>query len=169
MWNAEQLSDGPVPRWFQIADRLRAAVGRGEFLSDDQLPSEAEIGVSRTTARAALDRLEHDGLIVRRAGKGSIVLPPRVEQPLRSFAGFADEMRARGLRPSYQTLAIRSRSATAEVAGALGIEKGARAVVIDRLLSADDFPMALGRSWLSPRVLANRPSPTIAELNAGSL
>jgi len=104
MWNAEQLSDGPVPRWFQIADRLRAAVGRGEFSPGDRLPSEAEIGmslgVSRTTARAALDRLEHDGLIVRRAGKGSILLPPRVEQPLRSFAGFADEMRARGLRPS---------------------------------------------------------------------
>ena len=173
MWNAEQLSDGPVPRWFQIADRLRAAVGRGEFSPGDRLPSEAEIGislgVSRTTARAALDRLEHDGLIVRRAGKGSIVLPPRVEQPLRSFAGFADEMRARGLRPSYQTLAVRNRPATAEVAGALGIEKGARAVAIDRLLSADDFPMALGRSWLSPRVLANRPSPTVAELNAGSL
>ena len=56
-----------------------------------------------------------------------------------------------------------------KAAGALGIEKGARAVAIDRLLSADDFPMALGRSWLSPRVLANRPSPTVAELNAGSL
>ena len=33
-------------------------------------------------------------------------------------------MRARGLRPSYQTLAVRRRPATAEVAGALGIEKG---------------------------------------------
>jgi GntR family transcriptional regulator len=150
MWNAEQLSDGPVPRWFQIADRLRAAVGRGEFSPGDRLPSEAEIGMNLGVSR-------------------TIVLPPRVEQPLRSFAGFADEMRARGLRPSYQTLAVRSRPATVEVAEALSIEKGARAVAIDRLLIADGFPMALGRSWLSPRVLAHRPSPTVAELDAGSL
>jgi GntR family transcriptional regulator len=172
-WNHQQLAEGPLPLWFQIADRLRTAVGRGEFAPGDRLPSETEISqelsVSRTTARAALDRLEHDGLIVRRAGKGSIVLPPRVEQPLRTFAGFADEMRARGLRPAYRTLSVAAQPAELELANALGVELGSPVVAIDRLLSADDFPMAIGRSWLSPHVLAGREPPTIEEMNAGSL
>ena len=41
-----------------------------------------------TTARSALDRLEQEGLITRQPGKGSIVLPPHVNQQLKTFAGF---------------------------------------------------------------------------------
>ena len=64
LWRSEQLSDGPVPLWFQIAERLRGALETGEFGAGEKLPSESdlnrEFGVSRTTARAALDRLEHE-------------------------------------------------------------------------------------------------------------
>jgi GntR family transcriptional regulator len=114
------LDAGPVPLWFQIAARLRKDVQAGKFAAGDRLPSESELnamyGVSRTTARSALDRLEQEGLITRRPGKGSIVLPPHVDQQLKTFAGFADEMRSRGLRPSYDTRSIRRLPATADVA-----------------------------------------------------
>ncbi len=173
MWNDQRLDPGPLPLWFQIAERLRAAVEKGDFAPGDRLPSETEInrlfGVSRTTARAALDTLEHEGLITRRAGKGSIVLPPRVEQPLRTFAGFADEMRARGLRPSYHTRGVAPHAAGHDVADALGVAPGSPVVVVDRLLRADDFPMATSRSWLSPKILAGHRPPSIDEMNAGSL
>ncbi len=59
-------------------------------------------GISRATSRSALDGLEQ-GLIVRKSGKGSIVLGPRVEQPAIMY-GFSDDMRRRGLRPSYRTV-----------------------------------------------------------------
>ena len=92
LWWGEKLSAGPASLWSQIAERLRAAVLAGEFRPGDRLPSEAdlnrEFGVSRTTARAALDRLENDGLIVRKSGKGSIVVPERVDQPLKALGGF---------------------------------------------------------------------------------
>ena len=29
-WDAEDLVDGPVPKWFQIADRLRRAIAGGD-------------------------------------------------------------------------------------------------------------------------------------------
>ena len=68
--------------WWQIADRLRRAIEHGEFKVGDALPSESQLnevfGVSRTTARSALDRLEQEGLIFRKAGKGSVVLDPKV-------------------------------------------------------------------------------------------
>jgi len=171
--DGQKLDSGPVPMWFQIAERLRAAVESGEFAPGDRLPSETELnglfGVSRTTARSALDRLEHEGLITRRAGKGSIVLPPRVDQPLKTFAGFADEMRSRGLTPRYDTRSISFLPATREVSESLRVAAGSAVIAIERLLYADDFPMATSQSWLSPDVLRGHKPPTKSELNAGSL
>jgi GntR family transcriptional regulator len=173
MHDDHKLDAGPVPLWFQIAERLRTAVENGEFAPGDRLPSETELnglyGVSRTTARSALDRLEHEGLIARRPGKGSIVLPPRIDQPLKTFAGFADEMRARGLTPRYDTRSVGPKPATEEVAESLRVKSASPVIVVERLLYADGFPMATSQSWLSPDILKGHIPPTRAELNAGSL
>lgn len=172
-WDERDLQDGPTPLWFQLAERLRAAIDAGEFAAGVALPAESALdrrfGVSRTTARAALNQLEHEGRIIRRAGKGSIVLPPHVDQPLNLLASFAEDMRARGLRPSYITRSVQRARVTVEVANALAVEQGSRAMVIDRLLCADDHPLAVSTSWLAPSALEGRPPPTIDELNGGSL
>src|SRR6476646_10603696 len=101
-WNNHDLSPGSVPLWRQIADRLRDSIAMGEFKPGDVLPSESMINaafnVSRATARASLERLRQEGLIRRQSGRGSFVLPPRVEQPVNELASFSEDMRRRGLR-----------------------------------------------------------------------
>jgi GntR family transcriptional regulator len=172
-WNNASLTDGPLPLWSQIADRLRSALERGDFVPGDRLPSESDLneafGVSRSTARAALDKLENEGRIIRRSGKGSIVLAPRVDQPLNLLASFAEDMQARGLVPSYLTRSIEITVATAEVAEALGLEVGAHLGMIDRLLLANNVVIGLSLSWLSPATVSVSSLPTLAELDAGSL
>jgi len=172
-WDANDLDRGPLPLWFQIADRLRSAIARGDFQPGDALPSEsrlnARFGVSRTTARASLDRLEQDGLISRRSGKGSIVLNPRVEQPVNLLASFSEDMRRRGLTPSYVTQTAHYARATAASAGALGVERLARVFRVDRLLKADGLAIGVSESWISPAVLKSRAPPTANDLDAGSL
>jgi GntR family transcriptional regulator len=173
LWRADKLSEGPAPLWSQIAERLRAAVLAGEFRAGDKLPSESdlnrEFGVSRTTARAALDKLKNEGLIVRKSGKGSIVVPKRVDQPLKALGGFGADMRARGLVPSYRTLSVAMRRADAEAASALGMTEAGEILTVDRVLCADDEPIAVSRIWLSPKALGERSPPTVADLNSGSL
>jgi GntR family transcriptional regulator len=153
-WDDEDLAGGPVPLWFQISERLRTALEKGEFVRGEALPSETALtkrfGVSRTTARAALDHLESAGLIERRSGRGSIVLPPKVEQPLNLLTSFGEDMRARGLRPGYRDVRTAVVRAGAEVAAALGVEPDAQVVKVDRLHLADDDPIALSSSYLSP-------------------
>jgi GntR family transcriptional regulator len=172
-WDAKNLDQGPLPLWFQIAERLRTAIERGDFRPGDALPSESRLnerfGVSRTTARASLDRLEQEGLISRRSGKGSLVLSPRVEQPLNLLASFSEDMQRRGLKPSYVTHKADYARATAEVAEALGVERSARAFRISRLLKADSSPIAVSESWLSPTVLQAHAPPTAKDLDRGSL
>ena len=172
-WNEEILSPGPTPLWFRIAERLRASISAGEFGPGDALPSEAAINaafkVSRTTARASLDRLRQDGLISRHSGRGSIVLKPKVEQPVNQLASFSEDMRRRGLRASSTTFGAGLTAASADAAEALGLEEDAEVFLIRRLLLADDEPMGVSESWLAPSCLGASPGPTPEDVDPGSL
>ena len=137
------------------------------------LPSETEINatfqVSRATARASLERLRQEGLIRRQSGRGSIVLAPKVEQPVNELASFSEDMRRRGLRPSYSTFSAESAPARGEAAEALEIGDGVLAFHIRRLLLADDEPIGMSESWLAPWIFAACRQPRPDELDAGSL
>jgi GntR family transcriptional regulator len=172
-WDERDLDEGPVPLWFQIRERLRTAIAEGEFASGDTLPPESALmqrfGVSRTTARAALNRLTSDGLVKRKAGRGTTVLPPKVDQPLNLLASFSEDMKARGLAPSYRTLDVAVVRLPGEAASALGVNRGTRAVCVDRLLLADGVPIASSQSWLEPGVVPPRARPEKATLDGTSL
>lgn len=172
-WDEGSLDYGPVPLWHQIAERLRTAIELGEFRPGEALPSESEINarfaVSRTTARTSLDRLKEDGLISRRSGKGSIVLAPRVDQPLDRLSSFSDDMRARGFAPSYVTESIRNCVVTLLASEALKLTRGSLAIRVKRLLLADGFPIGISDSWLSPTVIGDHEFPDRQTLDNCSL
>ena len=148
-WNERKLSDGPEPRWWQIAERLRSEIEAGHFSPGEYLPSESELnrvfGVSRTTARAALDKLRYEGLITRQSGKGSIVTAPYVEQPLSSLSGFSEDMAARGLKASYETQIVAMKRAPTEICDGFGLPSGASLLHIRRRLLADGMVIGLSR------------------------
>lgn len=70
--------DQPVPMYFQMFTILRDYVISGEIPVDTRLPSEFELthsfGVSRMTAKRALDELAVAGLVKRSRGRGTIVI-----------------------------------------------------------------------------------------------
>jgi len=166
-------SESDLPLWAQISRRLRDAIFAGVFQPGSVLPSEAELnrlfGVSRSTSRSALDDLARQGLIVRRAGKGSIVLRQRVDQPVERMAGFSEDMRRRGLVPSYRALEAGRMPASDEVSEALEVRPGTPVFRSTRLLLADGEPMGLAISWIAPRLLRNITPPSLDELTQGSL
>ena len=75
----------------------------------DRLPSERELSLrwnaARMTVRNATDALVHEGLVVRRHGSGTYVLPPPVVRFL-GMTSFSQDMRDRGLVPSSRLLAF---------------------------------------------------------------
>src|ERR1700749_3349165 len=68
-----------APMHRAIYDTMRAAIQRGDYHSGDRLPSEIELcrqlDASRITVAKAIHSLQHEGLVVRRAGSGTYVLP----------------------------------------------------------------------------------------------
>ncbi|WP_405695315.1 GntR family transcriptional regulator [Streptomyces coelicoflavus] len=70
--------DGPDPLYEQIANVLAARIADGTYPPRRRIPSEAdlvaEFGVSRPTARAAVQLLVDRGLVRTVRGKGSYVV-----------------------------------------------------------------------------------------------
>ncbi len=64
-----------IARYYQLYQALCGFLQEGAIAAGEALPSEPELvhsyGVSRTTVRRALARLEQEGLIVRRRGSGT--------------------------------------------------------------------------------------------------
>ena len=60
-----------------ITSKLRQAIAAGAFSNGDQLPPERQLavamGTARSTVRKALNKLETEGLVVRRVGSGTFV------------------------------------------------------------------------------------------------
>ncbi len=64
-----------LPKYLQIVESIRSSIAAGRYRNGARLPSEAELvrrfNVSRMTAVKAMQQLQREGLLVRRAGSGS--------------------------------------------------------------------------------------------------
>src|SRR5262245_24463161 len=93
----------PTPLYEQIKLILREQITGGELVPGVQLPTENELcrqyNVSRITIVKALTDLQHEGLIRRIQGKGSIVNPLPIKSAMNTIMGFTENMRRNGLVP----------------------------------------------------------------------
>lgn len=142
-------------RYEQIADYVRSLVDRAG--PGDRLPSEAELcerfGVSRMTARQAVQLVANTGLIERRRGAGTFVRAHPVPRDLGSPLSFSGSMRSRGMTASSQTLKWGEVEPDADERAALDLGDGEPAYVLERLRLADGTPMAIERAVM-PRDIA---------------
>jgi GntR family transcriptional regulator len=157
-----------VPRYYEIEQALRARIA--ELKADDPLPSDAmlchEFGVSRMTARNAVQRLTQEGLVYRVPGRGTFVAEPPVHRQAGSLLSFTEEMRRRGRVPSSRLLAREVREPRPAEASRLQLDPGAEVIAVRRLRVADDEPVAIEEA-VFPATIA--PLIQRADLEHGSL
>ncbi|HEY2888557.1 MAG TPA: GntR family transcriptional regulator, partial [Candidatus Limnocylindrales bacterium] len=156
------------PQYRQIEQALReriASLGPGE-----RLPSDAdlcaEFGVSRMTARNAMERLAADGLITREPGRGSFVAERPAHRRANRLMTFTQEMLRAGRVPSSLVLNREIRPSSNGEAADLGIPDRQPVVHLRRLRLADGSPIALESTVL---IGACASAVMTADLTDGSL
>ena len=142
-----RLQVGPVPLHHQVYVDLKAAVDNGEYQAGDRLPPERELatayGCSLITIRRALDELSREGRLQRHRGRGTFVLPPRLDRDIAGAMSFSEEMQRRGLDPETRLLAARPQAAVETVAAALQLAPGSPTLYLERLRLAGGEPLLL--------------------------
>ncbi|MER6826378.1 GntR family transcriptional regulator [Streptosporangium sp. NPDC000563] len=151
----------------QLRRRLEGAADGDPFASESQLAQ--EFGVSRMTARAAMVRLERDGLLERVPGRGSFVRQVAAARPVGTLLSFHDQALALGKTPRSRVLEAAVRPASPQEAAALYppalTTRPASVVVISRVRLFDDLPVAIEHATFP----ATLDALLTADLETGSL
>jgi GntR family transcriptional regulator len=132
----------------QVTAHLKTQITEGVF-DEGRIPPETELatdlGVSRTTVRDALSRLEHEGAIYRRQGSGTFVNPQglQIRSRLEEIWAYEQVLEDHGYTPSVRVLSMQTESATAGDAEALDIVEGTPLLVMQKLFLEDDVPVVL--------------------------
>jgi DNA-binding GntR family transcriptional regulator len=156
---------------------MRNWLAPGRHRPGDRLPPEhdlaAMLGVSRGTLRAALERLERRGEIVRRQGSGTFVAavaqPATLREGLERLVSYARLARARGVRLAAVDVLVEQTRLGEEAARELGVEAGAEATRIHRTILADGGPAAVMEDVVHPDVALPPPARLRAALQRGDM
>jgi len=157
----DPTSDRPVYR--QIADHLRDEIRSGRLAAGEPLPSETvlseEYGVTRVTARRAIEVLKIEGLVHSERGRGVFVHEqPTVTRLARNRFGRAYresgrgaydvEIREMGLVPRTELAELGEVTPPPEIAERLGLDEGETTLIRRRRMYASDQPTQLATSWV---------------------
>jgi GntR family transcriptional regulator len=140
-----------LPLYAQVAGVLRRGIALRHYGDAGALPSEAQLrqrfGISRVTARQALQMLADEGLIEKHQGKGSYVAGGTLRLRLGELRGFYDDLVCQGAAPQTQLIDFAAKASGEERSAELSTR-------LERLYRIDGEPIALVRAWLPAEALA---------------
>lgn len=160
----------PTPLYHQVYLILRNKILKGEYSFDAAMPSEQDtsqiFGISRITAKRALNELASDGLVKRERGRGTRVIYRAPVQPLRSSVeGLLENLLTMGLETQVRLKSFQYVEPDGEVALALQCADKSLVQHAKRIRCLDEEPFSyletyvpehIGRSY-SREDLASRP------------
>ncbi len=133
----------PVPFYFQLSSLLEEEIVAGRWKPGLRIPSEndlcARYGLSRTTVRQALARLEQEGLVSREKGRGTFVSDTRPRTwMIQSVDGFfGEELSRSGRTVTSRTLRLERAQLPIWACDTLGQPAGSWGTVLERVRSVD--------------------------------
>ena len=146
----------PVPLHAQVETLLREMIEQPEYKNGGFLPKEVELakklGISRNTLRQATNKLEYEGLLIRKKGVGTKVAQNTVTTHLQHWHSFTQEMNEKGVKFKNYMQATEWVEADQKVASFFEIEAGTAVLRLSRLRGDDDGPFVYFESYFHPKI-----------------
>lgn len=127
---------------------------------DGRIPAETDLaeqlGISRTTVRAALNRLESEGIIFRKQGAGTFVNEAglQVKSRLDEIWSYEAMLADHGYTASTHILSVTTETADDVLAGKLHLSPGTAVLTVVKLFLANDQPVILARNYIPQRLIS---------------
>ncbi len=128
-----------------------------DHFADGRIPSEtelaADLGVSRTTIRDALSRLENEGVVYRKQGAGTFVNEAglQIKSRLDEIWSYEAMLVAHGYEASTRILDVTTQIADPAMAADLNLAEGEEILVVRKLFLADNQPVILAYNYIPTR------------------
>ena len=138
--------------WQQVEKDLLRRISNGQFEGSDRLPSENELasqfGVNRHTVRQAIAGLVQRGVVFKRKGSGSYLVPDMVDYPIGQRTRFSTNIALQGKVPSHILLAAGERAVYGKIAASLKMRDGEMAIFLHLVGEADKLPISIAKTYL---------------------
>ncbi len=161
--------NSPVPLYYQLAQSIEHAINNGDLAPGDRLENElsltSRLGLSRPTARQAIQELVKKGLLVRKRGVGTQVVRSQFRRDER-LSSLNEDLAKAGRTPTTRMLEYSVGELDSDIRDAIeaATATDVEFLKIRRLRLADDVPLAILTNYLP-----NRFEITQAELESKGL
>ena len=148
-----------IPLYRQLKNMILNEIKSNSLAIDSKIPSERELsekyGISRMTARRAIDDLVKDKYLIRIIGKGTYVIDISKSSEFTRVISFTEDMLKLGYSVKSKILKFNLFEAGEEVLSRLKCLKNEKVFEIVRLRLADNVPMALQSSYILSKFCPN--------------
>ena len=147
--------DSKVAYYLQLKAIIQRQIDSKQLTTGDMLPSESDYcatyKVSRTVVRQALMELEHEGAIIKRRGKGTFVIHPKINIALTQLkTGFSKEMDRHGQKTDSRVLRQQLIEPPTKVREGMNLQKEEdRVIHVERLRFVNNVPIILQNLYLN--------------------
>jgi len=149
-----------LPLYVQVEELLRKMILSPGFQNGNLLPTEIELanrlGVSRGTIRQATNKLEYEGLLIRKKGVGTKIAVGRtLSTGLDSWYSFTEEMCEQGMNVGNLKIKVQRVQVNAKVAIFFNIQESKTIIKLSKLKGVGEEPIVYFESYFHPRIGLN--------------
>ena len=146
-----------LPLHVQVEELMRQLIALPEYQNGNFLPKEVELantlGVSRNTIRQATNKLEYEGLLIRKKGVGTKVASQMVSTNLSNWYSFTKEMESRNIKVTNMFLKLEACEASEKMATFFNIPPRTGIMKLSKLKGIDNDPIVYFESFFHPRII----------------